>query len=226
MHPLCRRPMKTPMIPRLMLALLFGTLSAYAASPPVVSNVRAAQRTGSKLVDIYYDVTDVDGGTELIQMQVSGDGGLTYTIPCVTLSGDVGSGVTLGTNKHIVWNAGVDWNGQFVASTKVRVAASDGTFPPPPPGMAYIPAGPFQMGDGTSTGTTDELPLRQISLSAFFMDRTEVSNQMWLQVQGWATAHGYVMATWGSDSGYADVSQPLNPVLSNTWYNIIAASLN
>lgn len=55
------------------------------AAPPVVSNIAAAQRSGTKLVDIYYDLSDADGDAQLIQVQISADGGLTYTIPCVTL---------------------------------------------------------------------------------------------------------------------------------------------
>ena len=38
----------------LMLAGLTGTGSTQAVSPPAVANVTAAQRAGSKLVDIHY----------------------------------------------------------------------------------------------------------------------------------------------------------------------------
>ena len=43
-----------------LVASLTLTLAAEAAAPPVVSNVRASQRTGTKLVDIYYDLSDPD----------------------------------------------------------------------------------------------------------------------------------------------------------------------
>jgi len=39
--------------------LCLGILQGMAV-PPVVSNVRASQRPGTKLVDIYYDVADAD----------------------------------------------------------------------------------------------------------------------------------------------------------------------
>lgn len=46
---------------RICLALImFCALTANAASP-VLSNVRASQRLGTKLVDIWYDVEDSDG---------------------------------------------------------------------------------------------------------------------------------------------------------------------
>ena len=119
---------------------------AVQAAPPVVSNIRASQRTGTKFVDIYYDVT-ASTSSVTVAVQASGDGGLTYTIPAATFTGNVGAGVAPGSNRHIVWNAGNDWNGQWVAACKVRVTANDGTTPAAPAGMAYIPAGLFQMGD-------------------------------------------------------------------------------
>lgn len=188
--------------------------SALQAAPPVVSNVTAAQRSGTKLVDIYYTVSDADGDPQLIQVQVSADAGLTYTIPCVTLSGDVGSGVTVGSNKHIVWNAGADWNGQFVPSCKVRVTANDGTTPAPPPGMVYIPPGTFQMGDNLD-GMTSAMPAHNVQVDGFFMDRLEVSKEVWQDVQTWSLGHGYSM-TSGNFYG------PGHPVKSLLyWYDAV-----
>ena len=81
------------------LAIGWGTRGVAA---PVVSNVHASQRAGTKLVDIYYDVSDSAGHAQTVQALISGDGGVTYRIPAVNLSGDVGSGVTPGSNRHIV----------------------------------------------------------------------------------------------------------------------------
>ncbi|MEO0017133.1 MAG: hypothetical protein RLZZ522_416 [Verrucomicrobiota bacterium] len=72
--------------------------------------------------------------------------GFPYGIPSTSLSGAVGSNVTLGTTRHLGWNAAADWNGNWVPQCRVRNTAHDGTTPSAPPGMAYIPAGPFQMG--------------------------------------------------------------------------------
>ena len=132
---------------RFLALLLAAAVCASHAAPPVVSNIRASQIAGTKNVEILYDVSDADGDALTIGVQVSGDAGATYTIPATALSGQVGAGVLSGVNRRIVWNAGADWNGQFVGSAKVRVTASDGTTPAPPPGMVYIPAGVFQMGD-------------------------------------------------------------------------------
>ena len=56
-------------------------------NPPVVENVTASQRTdGSKIVDIYYDVSDADGDLLLITLMLSEDGGETFIIKVVILS--------------------------------------------------------------------------------------------------------------------------------------------
>ena len=84
------------------------------AATPIIANVQVSQRAGTKLVDVAYDLTDADGLAQTVWINVSGDGGLSWTIPSGSVSGNVGSGITPGTGKHIVWNAGQDWNGQFV----------------------------------------------------------------------------------------------------------------
>ena len=194
--------------------LTAGTGGVTFAAPPVVSNVRAAQIAGTKNVEILYDVSDADGDLQTIGVQVSGDAGQTYTLPATALSGQVGAGVSVGANRRIVWNAGVDWNGQYVALAKVRVTASDGTTPAPPPGMAYIPAGTFQMGDNFSEGGAEELPVHNVYVSAFFMDRFEVTKELWQSVQTWAQSHGYGINA-GSYAGNG------HPVQSISWYDAV-----
>ncbi|MDP3848884.1 MAG: hypothetical protein Q8Q59_00145 [Luteolibacter sp.] len=88
--------------------LLLALCSVSLAAPPVVSNIRASQRPGTKLVDIYYDLSDADGDLQLIQVAASSDAGLTYGIPCVSLSGHVGANISPGSNRKITWNAGSD----------------------------------------------------------------------------------------------------------------------
>ena len=102
--------------------LTFATsISAWANSPPTVTNVTATQRTdGSKLVDIGYDLADVDGDPCTVTVIVSDDGGATWTIPITAVTGDVGGGVTPGAGKAIVWDSGADLPGAFGSQSKVR----------------------------------------------------------------------------------------------------------
>lgn len=73
------------------------------------SNVRAQQRKESSLVDIYYDLDVPSGEAANISLSFIGDSG---NPPAKSVSGDVGDGVYAGKNRHIVWDAGVDWPGK------------------------------------------------------------------------------------------------------------------
>ena len=93
-------------LPILLAALLGGISPALAA--PVVTNLTAAQRTGTQLVDIAYDVAAPGFAGVTVSLQISGDAGATWTVPATSATGHVGAGVVPGTGKAIVWNAGTD----------------------------------------------------------------------------------------------------------------------
>lgn len=96
------------------------------AQAPVVENVRFIQRTdGTLLVDIYYDVTNVDGDTVDIVIEASNDGGVTCDLPCTSLTGDIGVGITQGINKHVVWDFYADNPNTSSNSYRVRVTAHE-----------------------------------------------------------------------------------------------------
>lgn len=204
---------------RLLLCVLAAAFPAIAATPPVVSNVRASQRAGTKFVDILYDLSDADGDVQTIQIQVSADGGATYAIPCVTVSGDVGAGIQTGTNRSIIWNAGIDWNGQLVPSTKIRITAHDGTFPPPPADMIYVPPGPFMMGDVLNENLADSQPVRAVMLDGFFMDRYEMYFELSESLEAWGRANGYTANSRVTvPPGTLSNRRPVDAV---TWYDAV-----
>ena len=94
------------------IVIMLGTVCVEAAAP-VVSNVRASQRAGTKLVDIYYDLADSDSASVRVSLQISSDGGATWVVPVQTLVGTgFGASVPPGNGRWIEWNAGVDWNAQ------------------------------------------------------------------------------------------------------------------
>ena len=81
---------------------------AWTGLAETVENVRGSQRENSKLVDIYYDLNDSDGGTYYVEAEVVGK---TSDVTASSFSGDVGEGVVPGQNRRIVWDAGADWPG-------------------------------------------------------------------------------------------------------------------
>ena len=197
---------------------LIGLATVWGLSAaPVVSNVRATQRPGTYLVDIYYNVSSAVSPLSIL-VAVSADGGENYNVPAFTFSGAVGAGVTPGTDLHIVWNAGADWGGQFTATCQVRVTADDGTSPPTPGGMVYVPAGAFQMGDNFREGDSDELPVHSVWVSAFFMDKFEVSVEVWLAVHTWAKSHGY---QFSEAQEFYSYPQPGHPMAFLTWHDAV-----
>jgi alpha-tubulin suppressor-like RCC1 family protein len=107
-------------------------------NPPVVTNLRVAQRPGTKLVDIAYDLADPDSSSLRVVVEFSTNGGLTYSPLPGSVSGAVGPGVAPGSNRKITWDAGSGWNGQFSANVRFRVIAYDESFASAPAQSAPV----------------------------------------------------------------------------------------
>ena len=188
---------------------ILGTITTTIAADPVVSNLTAAQRPGTKLVDITYDVT-ADTQTVKVTLEISSDAGATYSVPASSATGAVGNGVAVGTGKTITWNAGVDWNGKFTPQTRFRVVADDSSVSAD---MALIPAGSFTMGDNLDG--LSAAPVVTVNVSAFYMGKNEVTKALWDEVRTWAVANGYTDLAAGSGKA-AD-----HPVQTVSWWNVV-----
>jgi formylglycine-generating enzyme required for sulfatase activity len=149
----------------LLTAVWIGPAVTWANSPPQVTNVTASQRTdGSNLVDIHYSLSDPDGDTCTVWIAASSDGGLTWTLPVMTLTGEVGAGIAPGAGKHVVWDAGANMPG-FVQTVKVRVYADDGKVPT---NMVLVPDGPFPYQNG-----------QWAHVPTFYIDKYETTNSQY-----------------------------------------------
>jgi len=82
--------------------------------------------------------------------------------------------------------------------------------------MVSIPAGSFQMGDSFGDGYSDELPVHTVAVSAFTMDRYEITKALWDEVASWAAAHGYDIGPADGEGKAAD-----HPVYNVTWYEAV-----
>jgi sulfatase modifying factor 1 len=196
---------------RILLVMCLGLIAQ--AATPVVSNIRASQRPGTHLVDVFYNVVAV--GPCTVFVAVSDNGGSSYNVPVFTLTGAVGPGVIPGNDRHVVWNAGTDWSGRFSSECRVKIIADDGNAPPAPAGMAHIPGSPFQMGDNFFEGSTSELPVHTVYVRAFFMDKFEVTRELWLSIQAWSQGNGYDAFGGGAFMGAH------HPVHSISWYDAV-----
>jgi formylglycine-generating enzyme required for sulfatase activity len=194
------------------LSLLLFSLPVMAADP-VVSNISAVQRAGTKLVDITYNV--VADYPLSVALQISSDAGATFTVPAMTTSGAIGTGVAAGVGKLITWNAGTDWGGQVSATMRFKVTATDVIPPPAPAGFSLIPAGSYTMGDALDGNQNGDAPTRTVTVSAFYMAQNLVTKAEWDAVRTWGLANGYpdLVAGLGKASNH--------PVQTVSWYHML-----
>ena len=82
------------------IAVAMSALAVCANTPPAITNVRASQREGTKLVDIYYDAADADNDLLKVRIEISDNDGAKYSVPAFSPTGDIGEGITPGTGKH------------------------------------------------------------------------------------------------------------------------------
>lgn len=178
--------------------VMFSYVSKIFAIAPVVSNVNAIQRTdGSKVIDVYYDVFDADSDLCAISIKLSAINGASYNIvpTMANLSGDFGVGISSGTNKHIIWNAGEEsysLDGNYL----YRVYADDGSSSPMPETFIFVEGGTF------NNSTSD------ITLNSFYIDKYELTQAGYQAIMGINPASGF-----GVNDDF--------PVYYVSWYNAI-----
>ena len=86
----------------------------------------------------------------------------------------------------------------------------------PPTNMVYIPPGTFRMGNIIGTGDADEVPVHNVYVGGFYMDRYEVTKALWDEVATWASTHGYDIAV--SDGSGKATNHPVQAVF---WYECV-----
>jgi hypothetical protein len=188
----------------------------------VVTAVNASQQSGTKLVDITYNLALDPGQTAFVEMWFSPDNGLNFPIRCTDVSGAVDSNITAGS-KTATWNAETDWNQQFTANGKIRVIATYGDQP-----SGFTGSGSGGNAGGNSgqadaslktvfmnvlwlwnynpntamnewMDSTDAFQHDKIN-SQIRVDPTEITNDKWNEVAQWALANNYSGITLASDS--------------------------
>ena len=179
--------MKTS-LPVLLLAVAAAPLLAV---PPEITNVRAEQRADTKLVDVWYDAADADGDLLKIRIEVSDNDGVRYSVPAFSLTGDIGEGIAPGAGKHIVWDAGVDWDGEYSDKMRIKVFAVDAKGYPGLEWGDEVPPGGFLLGqDGGAEGSG---PSRHVNIPwSYWLSKYEITVGQYCDYLNTALAAGRV----------------------------------
>jgi formylglycine-generating enzyme required for sulfatase activity len=149
----------------LSLILILGGITAQT-----ITNVQVRQE-GLDVIITY----DMAGGLQKddeIMVGYSTDGGRNYK-PISGADGDVGKNIKPGTGREISFLVNDALAGKN-ASFKVVVFSL-------PPGMVFVAGGTFQMG---SNSESDEKPIHTVTVSSFYMDKTEVTQAEYRKVMG------------------------------------------
>ncbi|MFZ4440039.1 MAG: SUMF1/EgtB/PvdO family nonheme iron enzyme [Syntrophales bacterium] len=88
----------------------------------------------------------------------------------------------------------------------------------PPADMVLIPAGSFNMGDAVD-GYSKEIPVHTVTLSAFYLDKYEVTKALWDEVKTWATAKGYTFDNAGAGTAATHPVQTVSRYDVVKWLN-------
>ena len=184
-----------------------------AGAAPVVSNIVATQRAGTKLVDVTYDVAAAGVSAVAVSLEISSDGGATFAVPATTVTGAIGAGVAVGTGKVLTWNAGGDWAGQYSAQVRFRITADDGVANPVPAGFVLIPGGAYSIGDNLDGDLN--APVHTVTLSTFYLQRGATTKAEWDSVYTWAVSHGYSF----DHAGQGKATN--HPVQTVSWYDVV-----
>lgn len=187
--------------------LLAGTSEAGRV---VVTNVTAQRRPNYPLVDISYDLLNPSGWLHLVTVEVSTNRGVSYLADCTNFNGALGSGMTTGEQKQVVWYSALDLPGVTGVLARVRVTAYEEHEE-----MVYLSAGTFTMGDAFSEGDPDERPAHDVHVKGFYMDKHEVTKATWEGVYQWAINHGYSFDNAGS------MNADDHPVYMVNWYDCV-----
>ena len=98
--------------------------AAYLAQSGTISNVTTTQRTdGSKIVDIYYDLSG-DSSMYRVAAKVNVDRMPTFT-SLTNVTGDINKYVSTGMGKHIIWEAGKQYPDLSIDSAYIKIIADE-----------------------------------------------------------------------------------------------------
>jgi formylglycine-generating enzyme required for sulfatase activity/ferric-dicitrate binding protein FerR (iron transport regulator) len=136
---------KTNTVAALAAAVAMGAGAAYAV--PQVTNVRMQQRAGTRIVDVWYNLS---GEAAIVTLGIETNDVPIPDSAVTRLTGDVSVVVQPGMDLHIVWDAGADWPENVTENARARVTAWSTNAPP----QVMV----IDLGKGTAASEADPYP--------------------------------------------------------------------
>ena len=166
----------------------------------------AFKQIGGGRVHILYDLVSSDPrAVFMVTLDASQDRGSTFTVRPVSVSGDVGPGITPGTGKLIVWESGRDVERLEIDQFRFRISAQAGPLElKPDPAAAQAPVPPAV----TPTATP---PTQSPTAAA-----KGGGGVKWLLIGGGAAAAAGVAVAGGGSGGGSGSTTTSPPVTTTT----------
>ena len=163
--------------------LLLSAFTAVCSFGQTVSNVDAYQE--GKSIIITYDI-DKLGFVDLVFC--STDGGHTWGVPLKQVTGDVNKQVQAGSHR-IVWDVLSEREKLAGANICFKVEVNSGRFMVNGVSfeMVRVEGGTFRMGATSEQGSDvwdNEKPVHSVTLSGYYIGKTEVTQALWKAVMG------------------------------------------
>ena len=168
---------------KLVFFLLLSVFTAVCSFGQTVSNVDAYQE-GKNIIITY----DIDKAGHVSDVYCSTDGGRTWGEPLRQVTGDVNKQVPAG-NHRIVWNVLSEREKLSGANICFKVVANSGRFTVNGVSfdMVRVEGGTFRMGATSEQGSDvwdNEKPVHSVTLSGYYIGKTEVTQALWKAVMG------------------------------------------
>ncbi|MDO5587711.1 MAG: formylglycine-generating enzyme family protein [Bacteroidales bacterium] len=168
---------------KLVFFLLLSVFSAVCSFGQTVSNVDAYQE-GKNIIITY----ETDKAGSVGDVYCSTDGGRTWGEPLRQVTGDVNKQVQAGSHR-IVWDVLSEREKLAGANICFKVEVNSGRFTVNGVSfeMVRVEGGTFRMGatsEQEDEADSDEKPVHSVTLSSYYIGKTEVTQALWQAVMG------------------------------------------
>ena len=168
---------------KLVFFLLLSVFTAVCSFGQTVSNVDAYQE-GKNIIITY----NTDKAGSVGDVYCSTDGGRTWGEPLRQVTGDVNKQMPAGSHR-IVWNVLSEREKLAGANICFKVVAHSGRFTVNGVSfeMVRVEGGTFRMGvtsEQEDEADGDETPVHSVTLSSYYIGKTEVTQALWQAVMG------------------------------------------